>query len=220
MKPIINCVNVGLMGAGGWRPHCRMIYASAFITNILLILSILYTISKWILQVWNSDLFGFSVHSPHSTILPIFVVLIQTAIAIAITIYAICCFPIVLYIVCFACAEILPHIFDDERIKCIHLTDIWKQFKSIPTLSEYELGTLLFVFVWNSLSLSLFLSQTHSQYTIASFPRTESDLKMCQCWTIHRNLLFELNIFFTINSRKLSLRHSTGCYSFRQSQRD
>lgn len=33
-----------------------------------------------------------------------------------------------------------------EWIKCNHLTDRWKQFKSIPTLTEYELGNLLFYY--------------------------------------------------------------------------
>lgn len=51
---------------------------------------------------------------------------------------------------------IVPQFQMMEWIKCNHLTDRWQQFKSIPTMPEYELGNLLFAILF--VVVALFLS--------------------------------------------------------------
>lgn len=51
-----------------------------------------------------------------------------------------------------------------EWIKCNHLTDRWEQFKSIPTLTEYELGNLLFCYSVLFFALSSLFSTTWKNF--------------------------------------------------------
>lgn len=65
-----------------------------------------------------------------------------------------------------------------ERIKCNHLTDRWQQFKSISTLSEYELGNLLFCYSFWGVCVCCFiitsetaLIHTHREtFSLSKFP--------------------------------------------------
>lgn len=172
-----------------------MIYASAFITNILLILSILLFrngILEFDIQIYSALMLSLS---PPPIILPIFNV---------------GAFAVVYFVLA---PHISLHISDDERIKCIHLTDRWEQFKSIPTLSEYELGTLLFV-------LCLLYSMLHA------LAHSLSHCVRCRCailkhlWktfyfdsfsppSIHKNFLYLLFYFDEVRGIN-NIRHREG----------
>lgn len=75
-------------------------------------------------------------------------------------------------------------IYMTECIKCNHLTDRWEQFKSIPTLTAYELGNLLFCYsalsrllftifsTWKTFSIGYFFCVAHHQYLLIHLTTT------------------------------------------------